>query len=193
LGTPQFLTDPDQIIAWQADYEPFGKTTVVTEAVVNNLRLPGQYFDEETGLHYNFTLRGIKDSPLYLHDGRALTLEDTVEFFNLVMQLKLTPKEEQKLVAFMRQLWHQWPKPFEERPCPHSIRRLCISPSRSWPSQSSPISSLTSKTANHLTAQSADGLAVAFTLGAFLLVIGTRARRISQVPRDEKAVKGHTG
>ncbi len=42
--------------------------------------------------------------------GRALTLEDTVEFFNLVMQLKLTPKEEQKLVAFMRQLWHQWPK-----------------------------------------------------------------------------------
>jgi hypothetical protein len=140
-----------------------------------------------------FTLRGIKDSPPYLHDGRALTLEDTVEFFNLVMQLKLTPKEEQKLVAFMRRLWHQWPKPFEERPCPHSIRRLCISPSRSWPSQSSPISSLTSKTANHLTAQSADGLAVAFTLGAFLLVIGTRARRISQVPRDEKAVKGHTG
>jgi cytochrome c peroxidase len=51
-----------------------------------------------------FTLRGIKDSPPYLHDGRALTLEDTVEFFNLVMQLKLTPEEKQDLVAFMRQL-----------------------------------------------------------------------------------------
>jgi cytochrome c peroxidase len=51
-----------------------------------------------------FTLRGIKDSPPYLHDGRALTLEDTVEFFNLVMQLRLTPAEKRDLVAFMRQL-----------------------------------------------------------------------------------------
>src|SRR5437868_6606761 len=37
-----------------------------------------------------FTLRGIKDSPPYLHDGRCLTLEDVVEFFNLVQQLKLS-------------------------------------------------------------------------------------------------------
>jgi cytochrome c peroxidase len=51
-----------------------------------------------------FTLRGIKDSPPYLHDGRCFTLEDTVEFFNLVMQLKLTGQEKQDLVAFMRQL-----------------------------------------------------------------------------------------
>src|SRR5207245_7327753 len=34
----------------------------------------------------SFTLRGIKDSPPYLHDGRCLTLEDTVEFFNLVLR-----------------------------------------------------------------------------------------------------------
>ena len=34
-----------------------------------------------------FTLRGIKESPPYLHDGRCLTLEDTVEFFNLVLGL----------------------------------------------------------------------------------------------------------
>ncbi|SFE92241.1 cytochrome B6 [Nitrosomonas sp. Nm166] len=51
-----------------------------------------------------FTLRGIKDSPPYLHDGRLLTLEDTVEFFNLVLQLKLTDEEKSDLVAFMRQL-----------------------------------------------------------------------------------------
>jgi hypothetical protein len=51
-----------------------------------------------------FTLRGIKDSPRYLHDGRALTLEDTVEFFNLVLELKLTPEEKHNLVEFMRQL-----------------------------------------------------------------------------------------
>jgi len=51
-----------------------------------------------------FTLRGIKDSPPYLHDGRLLTLEDTVEFFNLVLQVKLNAQEKRDLVAFMRQL-----------------------------------------------------------------------------------------
>jgi cytochrome c peroxidase len=51
-----------------------------------------------------FPLRGIKESPPYLHDGRLLTLEDTVEFFNLVLELKLDAKEKKALVAFMRQL-----------------------------------------------------------------------------------------
>ncbi len=49
-----------------------------------------------------FTLRGIKESPPYLHDGRCLTLEDTVEFFNLVQGLKLTKEEKADLVAFLR-------------------------------------------------------------------------------------------
>ena len=51
-----------------------------------------------------FPLRGIKDSPPYLHDGRLLTLEDTVEFFNLVLALKLTELEKKDLVAFLRVL-----------------------------------------------------------------------------------------
>ena len=51
-----------------------------------------------------FTLRGIKESPPYFHDGRLLTLEDTVEFFNLVLQLKLNEQEKRDLVAFMRVL-----------------------------------------------------------------------------------------
>jgi cytochrome c peroxidase len=51
-----------------------------------------------------FPLRGIKDSPPYLHDDRLLTLEDTMEFFNLVLQLKLTEEEKKDLVAFMRVL-----------------------------------------------------------------------------------------
>ncbi|WP_165226363.1 cytochrome B6 [Aquisphaera sp. JC669] len=51
-----------------------------------------------------FTLRGIKESPPYLHDGRLLTLEDTAEFFNLVFELKLNAQEKADLVAFMRQL-----------------------------------------------------------------------------------------
>jgi len=48
-----------------------------------------------------FTLRGIKDSPPYLHDGRLLTLEDTVEFFNLVLRIQLTAEEKQALAAFL--------------------------------------------------------------------------------------------
>jgi cytochrome c peroxidase len=51
-----------------------------------------------------FTLRGIKDSPPYLHDGRCLTLEDTVEFFNMVLQLGLNKQEKTDIVAYMRQL-----------------------------------------------------------------------------------------
>lgn len=51
-----------------------------------------------------FPLRGIKDSPPYLHDGRLLTLDDTVEFFNLVLELHLNPQEKQDLVTFMTAL-----------------------------------------------------------------------------------------
>lgn len=49
-----------------------------------------------------FPLRGIKDTPPYLHDGRLLTLEDTVEFHNLVLETKLSQQEKQDLVAFLR-------------------------------------------------------------------------------------------
>jgi len=51
-----------------------------------------------------FPLRGIKDSPPYLHDDRLLTLDDTVEFFNLILELKLTEPEKKDLIAFMRAL-----------------------------------------------------------------------------------------
>jgi cytochrome c peroxidase len=51
-----------------------------------------------------FPLRGIKDSPPYLHDDRLMTLEDTVEFFNLVLGTKLNTQEKSDLVSFMRQL-----------------------------------------------------------------------------------------
>jgi len=51
-----------------------------------------------------FTLRGVKDSPPYLHDGRLMTLEDTVEFFNLVTGIGLSGAEKKDIVAFMRAL-----------------------------------------------------------------------------------------
>ena len=63
--------------------------------------IAGQY-NKADGPIKTFTLRGIKDSPPYNHDGRLLTLEDTVEFFNLVLQLRLDAEEKEALTAFMR-------------------------------------------------------------------------------------------
>jgi cytochrome c peroxidase len=71
---------------------------------MHDLRLDRFVNEPSVGPIKTFTLRGIKESPPYMHDGRCLTLEDTVEFFNLVLQLQLTKQEKTDLVAFMRQL-----------------------------------------------------------------------------------------
>ncbi|MBA3313772.1 MAG: cytochrome B6 [Planctomycetota bacterium] len=62
------------------------------------------HFDHPAGPMKTMTLRGIKDSPPYLHDGRLLTLDDTVEFFNLIQGLKLNKQEKADLVAFLKTL-----------------------------------------------------------------------------------------
>lgn len=83
-----------------------------TDNLMHNLRVE-RFFKEVTingrkasadGPIKTFPLRGIKDSPPYLHDDRLLTLDDTVEFFNLVLGLKLADQEKKDLVAFMRAL-----------------------------------------------------------------------------------------
>src|SRR5207302_3940357 len=71
---------------------------------MHDLRLERLVNEPGDGPMKSFTLRGIKDSPPYMHDGRCFTLEDTVEFFNLVLDLKLSHQEKTDLVAFMRQL-----------------------------------------------------------------------------------------
>lgn len=73
------------------------------ERFYNFQMINGEYIIAE-GPIKTFTLRGIKDSPPYLHDGRLLTLEDTVEFFALVTGVKLNEKEKADLTAFMRAL-----------------------------------------------------------------------------------------
>lgn len=67
-------------------------------------RMEGGMMITAQGPIKTFPLRGIKESPPYLHDGRLLTLEDTVEFFNLVLELNLNAQEKKDLVAFMRVL-----------------------------------------------------------------------------------------
>ena len=54
LGTPLMLIDESNNIVWRADYRPFGTASVTTSTVENKFRFPGQYQDEENGLHYNW-------------------------------------------------------------------------------------------------------------------------------------------
>jgi cytochrome c peroxidase len=83
-----------------------------TDNLMHNLQVE-RFFNEKMingrkasadGPIKTFPLRGIKDSPPYLHDDRLITLDDTVEFFNLVLGLKLVPQEKKDIVAFLRAL-----------------------------------------------------------------------------------------
>lgn len=76
LGTPQALTDDAGTVVWQGNYSPFGEVTETTDTVEQNIRFPGQYFEEETGLHYNYfrdydpaTGRYIESDPIGLVGG----------------------------------------------------------------------------------------------------------------------------
>jgi RHS repeat-associated protein len=48
------MTDASGTVVWDADYKPFGEVTITLSTITNNLRFPGQYFDAETGTHYNY-------------------------------------------------------------------------------------------------------------------------------------------
>jgi RHS repeat-associated protein len=54
LATPQKMTDSNGTVVWAADYKPFGEATIAVSTITNNLRFPGQYYDTETGLNYNY-------------------------------------------------------------------------------------------------------------------------------------------
>jgi RHS repeat-associated protein len=76
IGTPIAMTDESQNVVWQANYTAFGDAELAVAAVGNNLRFPGQYFDAETGLHYNYfryydpsTGRYLRSDPIGLAGG----------------------------------------------------------------------------------------------------------------------------
>ena len=76
LGTPQVFTDQNQNVVWQADYRPFGEVSESVTIFANNLRFAGQYFDGESGLHYNYfrdydpgTGRYVQSDPIGLAGG----------------------------------------------------------------------------------------------------------------------------
>ena len=68
---------------------------------LHDLQAERFYVGRPEGPIKTFPLRGIKDSPPYLHDGRCPTLHDVVEFFNLILELHLTRQEKDDLVAYL--------------------------------------------------------------------------------------------
>jgi cytochrome c peroxidase len=72
-----------------------------TDDYLHDLQVERFYAGRPDGPIKTFPLRGIKDSPPYLHDGRCPTLHDAVEFFNIVLELRLTGQEKEDLVAYM--------------------------------------------------------------------------------------------
>jgi cytochrome c peroxidase len=68
---------------------------------MHDLQIERFYTGRPEGPIKTFPLRGIKDTPPYLHDGRCPTLADAVEFFNLTLELQLTSQEKEELVAYL--------------------------------------------------------------------------------------------
>ncbi|MDX8126742.1 RHS repeat-associated core domain-containing protein, partial [Methylomonas sp. OY6] len=76
LMTPQKMVDSNGLLVWSARQEAFGNMHVSLAAVGNNLRFPGQYYDQETGLHYNYFRdydpkvgRYVQEDPIGLEGG----------------------------------------------------------------------------------------------------------------------------
>jgi cytochrome c peroxidase len=75
-----------------------------TDQNMHDLQVERFYGGRPEGPIKTFPLRGIKDSPPYLHDGRLLTLEDAVIFFDLILDTRLTAAEMADLTAYLRAL-----------------------------------------------------------------------------------------
>ncbi|MGQ0594870.1 MAG: RHS repeat domain-containing protein, partial [Gammaproteobacteria bacterium] len=54
IKTPRLATSTGGAILWRWEGEAFGSTAPELASAAINLRFPGQYFDAETGLHYNY-------------------------------------------------------------------------------------------------------------------------------------------
>jgi len=92
LDAPIALTDEAGATQWKAHYNPFGKTIIEIDNITMNSRFPGQYFDSETGLHYNYFRdydpeigRYIQSDPIGLAGGISTygyALQNPINYFD---------------------------------------------------------------------------------------------------------------
>jgi len=120
LGTPHRLVDGSGSVAWDGVWRPFGELESLSATVTFPLRLPGQYFDAETGLHYNYQRdydaalgRYIQSDPLGLLgglnryayvDGNPLTLTDPRGENPVLLLLRIVPHLARGAGAAMRHM-----------------------------------------------------------------------------------------
>jgi len=101
LGTPRKMTDSAGTVVWSADYTAFGEAIVdPNSTITSNLRFAGQYYDGESGLHYNWhryydpqTGRYITTDPIGLLGGINLFVYGNVNPINSTDRLGLWPSQ----------------------------------------------------------------------------------------------------
>ena len=113
LATPQKMTSSNGTVVWSADYKPFGEATITVSTITNNLRFPGQYFDAETGLNYNYFRdynpiigRYVERDPVGLKGGinlYAYVRSNPILFVDLLGLRPLTDAEKNVLQPYIPQ------------------------------------------------------------------------------------------
>jgi len=119
LGTPLLMTDETNTVIWEGVYKPFGEADVnPNSSVVNNHRFPGQYYDQETGLHYNYhryydprTGRYITPDPIGLSGGLNLFVygkDNPINLIDLFGLFDPSLKRYQELQRQQTEKYNKW-------------------------------------------------------------------------------------
>jgi RHS repeat-associated protein len=105
-GTPQQIVNTSGTVVWKAAYLPFGQAQILVETITCNIRFPGQYYDSETGLHYNInryynplTGRYMTPDPIGLEGGLIF-----IRMFKMIRLIRLIPKAWRELVSKSQRL-----------------------------------------------------------------------------------------
>ena len=105
LGNPEILTDATGTVVWEAWYEPFGEAHIhPSSSVVNNHRFPGQYYDQETGFHYNYHRYYDPTTGRYLTPD-PIGLEGGINLYNYVQNNPTTLIDPFGLKEFEMVIW----------------------------------------------------------------------------------------
>lgn len=144
-GTPQKMTNASQAVVWDRVQDPFGQTVSISGPATDNLRFPGQYFDSETSLNYNWNrsldtstgrytqadpigLRGgineytyVEGNPLRWVDPSGTDASKTLLSICAALALCSTDPAEDYHQRLNDQTLHEQPLPPEEPPAPRWV------------------------------------------------------------------------
>ncbi|MBL0378146.1 MAG: RHS domain-containing protein [Desulfofustis sp. PB-SRB1] len=123
LGTPQKIMSDNGTVVWAATYESFGTATITTATITNNLRFPGQYFDSESGLQYNW--HRFYDPKRALHLADPIGLDGGINLYGYALNNPVNLVDPLGL--------HSFPEPIDGTPCVTSCHPQGTPPSMPKP------------------------------------------------------------